>query len=103
MYIREAHASDSNRPARHVQIEQPKTFLARKEVAAACSAGLKLTIPLLVDDIDNTVMNAFSAFPDRLYIIGPDARIAFQGGRGPRGFSVSEMEAALKKLLATKD
>ena len=102
MYIREAHPTDSARPARHVQIEQPKTFLARKEVATACSAGLHLTIPQLVDDIDNTVMRAFDAFPDRLYIISPDGRIAFQGGRGPRGFSVPEMETALKKLLAAK-
>ena len=47
-------------------------------------------------------MRAFDGFPDRLYIIGPDARIAFQGGRGPRGFSVDEMETALKKLLAAK-
>jgi len=57
---------------------------------------------MLVDDIDNTVMRAFDSFPDRLYIIGPDGRIAFQGGRGPRGFSVDEMETALKKLLAAK-
>ena len=69
---------------------------------AACSAGLHLTIPQLVDDLDNTVMRAFDAFPDRLYIISPDGRIAFQGGRGPRGFSVPEMEMALKKLLAAK-
>lgn len=102
MYIREAHPTDSARPARHVQVEQPKTFLARMEVATACSAVLHLTIPQLVDDIDNTVMRAFDAFPDRLYIISPDARIAFQGGRGPRGFSVDEMETALKKLLAAK-
>ena len=85
-----------------MQIEQPKTFLARKEVATECSAGLKLSIPMLVDDIDNTVMRAFDSFPDRLYIIGPDGRIAFQGGRGPRGFSVDEMETALKKLLVAK-
>lgn len=100
VYIREAHASDSNWPARHVQIEQPKTFEARQKVATTCSAGLNLTIPLLVDDIDNTVMRAFDSFPDRLYIIGPDGRITFQGGRGPRGFSVDEMETALKKMLA---
>jgi hypothetical protein len=103
VYIREAHPTDSSRPARHVQIEQPKTFLARTEVATACSAGLNLSIPMLVDDIDDTVMRAFDAFPDRLYIIGPDARIAFKGGRGPFGFSVAEMETALKKLLAAKD
>ncbi len=85
-----------------MQIEQPKTYLARAEVATACSAGLKLHIPLLVDDMDNSVMRAFDAFPDRLYIIGADGRVAYQGGRGPWGFDVAEMEAALKKLLAAK-
>lgn len=83
-----------------MQIEQPKTFLARTEVAAACSAGLKLTIPLLVDDLDDTVMRAFDAMPDRLYIISPEARIAYKGEHGPRGFNIPEMEAALKKILA---
>jgi type I thyroxine 5'-deiodinase len=103
VYIREAHPTDSARPARHVQIEQPKTFLRRTEVAGQCSAGLKLKIPCVVDDMQDSVARAYDAFPDRLYILNAKARIAFKGGRGPRGFSVSEMEDALRKLLASKE
>tara|TARA_B100001971_G_scaffold22733_1_gene17731 strand:- start:115 stop:315 length:201 start_codon:yes stop_codon:yes gene_type:complete len=61
--------------------------------------GLKLTMPLLVDDINDTVARAFEAFPDRMYIIGKDGRIAYKGGRGPREFSVPEMQEALQKLI----
>lgn len=100
IYIREAHPSDSSRPARHVQIEQPKTFLRRQEVAGQCAAGLKLKIPCVVDDMQDTVSRAYDAMPDRLYILGADSRIAFKGGRGPREFSVGEMENALKSMLA---
>ena len=98
--IREAHPSDSSRPARHVQIEHPKTFLRRKEVASQCSSGLKLSIPFVVDDMKDTVSRAYDAMPDRLYILDAKSNIAFKGGRGPRSFSVGEMEDALRVLLA---
>tara|TARA_Y100001934_G_scaffold164590_1_gene196035 strand:+ start:806 stop:1171 length:366 start_codon:yes stop_codon:yes gene_type:complete len=103
VYIREAHPTDSARPARHVQIEQPKTFLRRQEIAGQCSAGLDLKIPCVVDDMEDTVARAYAAFPDRLYILGTDSRIAYQGGRGPREFNIPEMEEALKKLLSKND
>jgi len=57
---------------------------------------------MLVDDIDDTVSRAFDAMPDRMYIIGKDGRIAYKGGRGPRGFNVAEMQTALEKLLPEK-
>ncbi len=101
MYIKEAHPLGSSRPS-PLQIEQPKTFEARQEIALTCSVGLKLTMPLLVDDINDTVARTFEAFPDRMYIIGKDGRIAYKGGRGPREFSVPEMQEALQKLI-TKD
>ena len=71
-------------------------------MAITCSVNLNLTIPMLVDDIDDTVSRAFDAMPDRMYIIGKDGRIAYKGGRGPREFNVQEMTGALEKLLATK-
>ena len=90
---------DSPRPARHIKIEQPKTFAERTEVAHSCSSALSLTLPMLVDDMENTVAKAYNAFPDRLFILGADGRIAYRGDRGPRGFKVDEMEKALQKLL----
>ena len=101
VYIREAHRLGSSRPS-PLEIEQPKTFESRQEVAITCSVNLKLTIPMLVDDIDDTVSRAFDAMPDRMYIIGKDGHIAYKGGRGPREFNVTEMQAALEKMLPKK-
>lgn len=101
VYIREAHPLGSSRPS-PLKIEQPKTFSEREEVAQSCQAGLNLSVPLLVDDIKDTVSRAFDAMPDRMYIIGKDGRIAYKGGRGPREFDVSEMERELKKLIDSK-
>lgn len=85
IYIREAHASDGPRPANHVRIEQPTTLERRQEVATSCAAHLNLTIPVLVDDMKDTVSKAYDAWPDRLFILGADGKVAYRGGHGPRG------------------
>ncbi len=82
-----------------MSIEQPTTYELREKVAGACSATLHLTIPVFVDDMANTVADAYHAWPDRLFILGADGRIAYRGERGPRGFNIDEMEQALQKLL----
>ena len=99
IYIREAHASDSFRPARHVDIEQPKDFETRSKVAKGCGKALDLGMPILVDDMQDSVSKAYHAHPDRLFIVGADNKVKYRGDRGPRGFKVDEMEAALKMLL----
>jgi len=68
-------------------------------VAARCSAALKMTVPLLVDKIDDAVGHAYSGMPDRLYIIDKEGKVAYKGGRGPFGFRPAEMEQALALLL----
>ncbi len=57
----------------------------------------------LVDDMKDTVAKAYNAHPDRLFILGADAKVAYRGDRGPRGFKVDEMEAALKKIVAASE
>jgi hypothetical protein len=99
IYVREAHASDGPRPARHVNIAQPKTYEKRKQVASTCAAKVELDIPVLVDDMDDTVARAYHALPDRLFILGADGKIAYRGTRGPRGFNVDEMAQALAALV----
>ncbi len=58
-----------------------------------------LEIPILTDLIDDGVAEAFSAFPDRLYVIDRYGRIAYKGGRGPVGFDPESMEGALLLIL----
>lgn len=97
--MREAHPRGSRRPNRRVDIEQPDTLEERAGVAGKCAAALSLEIPLLVDDMKNSVATAYNALPDRLFIVGTDGRIAYRGDRGPRGFDPDGMEKALEKLL----
>ncbi len=99
IYLKEAHAIDSRRPSRTVQIAQHKTFEERQAAAASCAETLAFTMPILIDDIDNTVGDAFSGHPDRLFILHPDGTISYRGDHGPHGFDVEEMRSALKQLV----
>lgn len=103
VYVREAHPSDgwlmeSNTKV-GVKVAQPQNFAERTSVAQQCHARLKYSMPLLVDEIHDPVGNAYSGMPARLYVIDPDGKVAYKGGRGPFGFKSGEMEQALLMLL----
>ncbi|MFO0975604.1 MAG: deiodinase family protein [Planctomycetaceae bacterium] len=102
VYVREAHPTDgwvmkSNEKV-GVVVAQPKTFEERQKVASQCAAMLKPNIPLHVDDVTDTVGNAYSAMPARLYVIDSAGKVAYKSGRGPFGFKPEEMEQALLML-----
>jgi hypothetical protein len=103
VYVREAHPSDgwvlAGNDKIGISVAQPKSFAERTEVATTCCASLKMTIPMVVDEIDDRVGIAYSGMPDRLYVIDPKGRVAFKGGRGPFGFKPGEMEQALVMSL----
>ena len=82
-----------------IDIAAPKTFEERVEIAGEACSVLRLTMPCLVDDIDDSVDNAYQANPDRLYVIDLQGRIAVQGAPGPFGFpdSVGRAERWLSK------
>ena len=85
-----------------IQVKQPRTNDERTQVAEKCSASLGMSIPLLVDGIRNKVEAAYSGFPDRLYLIDTEGRVAYKGGRGPFGFKPEELEQELVLLLAAE-
>ena len=103
VYVREAHPEDGwQMPANRQQgvvYNDPKTAKEREAVASACAAGLKISIPIVLDGMDNKVEAAYAGWPDRIYIVGKDGKIAFQGRPGPAGFRPAEAEQALKHLL----
>ncbi len=103
VYIAEAHATDgwqlqSNLDddvllANHTTIDE--RFAAAREGVAR----LGLTMPVLVDALDDGVSNAFAAWPERIYVVDADARIAFAGGPGPFEFDPDAAAAVLDELL----
>jgi len=99
VYVREAHPTDgwsmeSNAKA-GIEIAQPKSERERTAVAARCCQALHMTMPLVVDTIDDRVGNLYSGMPDRLYLISRDGRVVYKGGRGPFGFKPGELEQSI--------
>lgn len=100
VYIKEAHPEDGwvlgrNRRA-DVRVSDPTTDERRSEVAETCAVRMRIHMPVLVDGINNAVASAYGGWPDRLYLIGRDGRIAFQGGEGPFGFKPPELDTAIR-------
>lgn len=103
VYIREAHPADgwkmSGNARVGVTVDQPKTQEARNLVASKCCQSLQLSMPLLVDTIDDRVNREYSGFPDRLYLIDREGKVAYQGGRGPFAYKPRELEQTLLLML----
>lgn len=103
MYVREAHPTDgaftSGNELAGVSFRQPRDLTERTDVARVCCTKLQITMPMVVDTIDDRVGHAYSGMPDRLYVIDSRGKVAYQGGRGPFGFKPAEMEQSLVALL----
>jgi hypothetical protein len=103
VYIKEAHPEDGwvldrNRRA-DVAVTDATTDEERTAVAQSCALRMRLSFPVLIDRLDNAVASAYGGWPDRLYLIGRDGRIAFQGSGGPFGFKPADLEAAIRVEL----
>ena len=107
VYVREAHPTDGWRMPSNdrvgVTFVQPKNVLERVEVAEKCCQSLAMSMPLLVDDVNDRVGHAYSGMPDRLYVIDRAGRVAYKGGRGPFGFKPGEMEQSLVMTLLDQE
>lgn len=105
VYIREAHALDSSW-AFSVEmggmpvVEDPISQEERNQVAQVCMTKLALEpMPALVDDMDDTVNTNYGAWPERLFLVGRDGRIAYSGGPGPKRFAPDELDEAIREEL----
>jgi len=104
VYIREAHPIDGKQANENTKagilVKQPTSFEERLGVATQMCTKLEIRIPTLIDNLDDKVNRDYNGSPDRLYLVGRDGKIAYQGERGPKGFRPPELEAAIKKELA---
>jgi|SRR5689334_20186652 type I thyroxine 5'-deiodinase len=103
VYIEEAHPSDiwqmGSNLREQVIFRNPRSEGERTEVAQSCVRNLGIRFPALIDGIDNTVERLYTGWPDRLYLVDRDGRIAYKSAPGPFGFDPAPLEAALSALL----
>ena len=82
--------------------EQHQSMQERIEVGQVCMLKMALEMPAVVDEMDDAVAKAYSAMPERLYVVDKDGRVAFKGGMGPMFFRPEEWEQALEQLVASE-
>lgn len=103
VYIREAHPEDgwvlADNRREEIAVADPTSLDQRAAAADACVVRLRTRIPVLLDDVDDAVALAYGGWPDRLYLIGRDGRIAFQGEEGPSGFEPEQLARAIETEL----
>jgi hypothetical protein len=106
VYIQEAHPIDAwqldDNLNDDVLVASTKTKDERYTVAGLCVTNLGIELPALIDELDNRVEQAYTGWPDRLYVIHRDGRIAYKSAAGPFGFKPSEVEASLQRMLPNR-
>ena len=80
--------------------DQPTTIEARAEIAEACVLHMQLEMPTLLDSMSNEVDLAYSALPERLFLVDAEGRINWHCGMGPWGFDPNGLEQAIQQLTS---
>jgi type I thyroxine 5'-deiodinase len=103
VYIEEAHPVDAWQVSANLEddvlVATTRTEDERYRAAGLCITKLGIELPALIDDTDNRVERAYTAWPDRLYVIDRNGLIAHKSAAGPFGFKPADVEATLKRIL----
>lgn len=96
--MREAHPTDEWQMKSNVKDDvcyaQPKNLQQRVYIANDFIKRFKYPVPFGIDDMSNAAEGAYSAWPERLYVI-EDGRIAYRGGMGPFNYNPKELRGWL--------
>jgi len=101
IYIAEAHPAERKHFSGNFDIATHASMEERMEAAKTLKekAGESLDgCPILVDCMDDRANLAYSALPERLYVL-QDGKITYEGGIGPFLYSIEEVDSFLSKQL----
>ena len=105
VYVNEAHPTkkagvDADAKG-YAGIGRHQTIEDKVLAASRCMEGLKLTLPVLVDQLDGAAERAYRGRPAATAVIDFDGKIVFYS-RGPNGAQPPQADAALLEILATR-
>ncbi len=103
VYIQEAHPSDvwqmESNIKDNVVYASPRSEDERAGLANACVRKLGIKFPALLDGFSNSTEQAYTGWPDRIYLIDVHGRVVYKSKAGPFGFHPEELAAALKQTV----
>lgn len=76
----------------NILFDQPTTFEERLELVDEFITLMDYDLPIAVDLMEDAAEKAYSAWPERLYVIGADGKVSYKGGIGPDNFNLGELE-----------
>jgi hypothetical protein len=101
IYTREAHAVDTGRTGSYSRDEEgnpiyePQTYEERLELAIKTINVEGITVPVLVDEMDNPLWCTYGPAPNIAYLIGTDGKIVARQG----WYNPEEMESSILAYL----
>jgi peroxiredoxin len=101
--VREAHPTDewkmdsNEKDKDDVCYLQPRTLDDRLAIANDFVTRFHFPLPMAVDAMDDDVMKKYAAWPERLYVVDADGRIAYRGGMGPFDYHPEQVREWLAK------
>jgi type I thyroxine 5'-deiodinase len=104
VYILEAHPSDvwqmQSNIRDQVVFASPRNEDERGAVAGACVRKLGVKFPAVLDEFGNSTEQAYTGWPDRLYLIDARGRVVYKSRPGPFGFKPDELRSALERTVS---
>jgi type I thyroxine 5'-deiodinase len=85
-----------------VVFASPKNEEERAFVAGACVRKLGIKFPAVLDEFGNSTEQEYTGWPDRLYLIDGQGRVAYKSKPGPFGFKPDDLAAALARVTAAQ-
>lgn len=82
----------------NVLFAEPLDYETRASIAGTCAVNLGIAFPSVVDTMDNRTERAYTAWPDRIYVVDRAGTIAYKSEAGPFGFSAAELARILETL-----
>ncbi len=82
-----------------VLVASASTAGERDQAAQMCVVKLGLHMPALVDEMDDRTEQAYTGWPDRLYLIDRAGLVAYKSNAGPFGFRPEELATALQETV----
>jgi hypothetical protein len=106
VYITEAHPSDVWQMHSNIEdkvvFASPRSEEERSFVAGACVRKLGIEIPAVLDEFGNSTEQAYTAWPDRLYLIDATGHVAYKSKPGPFGFNADDLKSAVIRVTQSQ-
>jgi hypothetical protein len=67
----------SIRNIRMIHMIEPTNMAERMHNVDVYKRVIPVNMPILIDDMNNTMMTAYGGYPNKAYVIGPDGKITF--------------------------